>query len=61
MQFGDQLENIVLQLPNEILREREIEGCGSRWKNSSGIYISNVNATVCYGYMNVLKSTHRQR
>lgn len=46
MQFGDELENIVLQLPNEILREREIEGYGSRWKNSSGIFISNVNATV---------------
>lgn len=47
MQFGDELENIVLQFPNEAVGERETEAYRSRWKNSSGIYINNVNATVC--------------
>lgn len=35
--------------------ERETEEYGSRQKNSSGIYINNVNATVCYVNMDVLE------
>lgn len=52
MQFGDEPENIVLQFSNQAMGERRV--MKSLKKNSSGIYINNVKATVFYGNMHVL-------
>lgn len=51
MQFGDELEDIVLQFPNEAVAEKGTEEYGSHWKTGQEFAFF---VPVLYGNMNVL-------